>query len=90
MTLYGKTGFQINYIYDKLCSLICSDLADNKGLKTIFSFREDRLRDLRLEGEATRKIPPDQRLRIAFEFLEFSEALHEAGSRSVGDSYDED
>lgn len=56
----------------------------------MFSFRDDRLRDLRLEGETARKIPPNQRLKIAFEFLEFTEALYEAGCKSVGDCSDED
>ncbi|MHA1948012.1 MAG: hypothetical protein ACXAC6_02905 [Candidatus Hodarchaeales archaeon] len=55
--------------------------ANNKELKAIFSFRKDRLRDLRQEGEAARKIPPDQRLKTAFEFLEFTEDLHRAGNK---------
>jgi hypothetical protein len=47
------------------------------------------LKDLRLEGEAAKTIPPDQRLKTAFEFLEFSEALYQAGKESVGDRKDE-
>ena len=47
------------------------------------------MRDLRLEGEAARIIPPDQRLKTAFEFLDFSEALYQAGKESVGDGEDE-
>ncbi|GAG67754.1 unnamed protein product [marine sediment metagenome] len=46
---------------------------------TILSIKEDHLRDLRLEGEAARTIPPEQRLKNAFEPLELCEALYEAG-----------
>lgn len=56
---------------------------------TIFSFREDRLKDLRLEGEIAKLIPPEQRLKTAFEFLDFSEALYQAGKESIGDRKDE-
>ena len=47
------------------------------------------MKDLRLEGEIAKSIPPDQRLKTAFEFLEFSEALYQAGIRSVGDIEDQ-
>jgi len=56
----------------------------------IFSFRKDRLKDLRQEGEITKGVPPDQRLRIAFEFLEFSESLYKAGNKNKGEVFDED
>ncbi|MHA1444288.1 MAG: hypothetical protein ACTSRJ_05710 [Candidatus Hodarchaeales archaeon] len=55
---------------------------------TIFSFREDRLKDLRLEGEIAKTITPDQRLKTAFEFLELCQALYEAGMRSGEDIED--
>ena len=55
----------------------------------MFLIKMDRLRDLRLEGEASRTIPPNQRLKDAFEFLDFSEALYQAGKENVGDSKDE-
>ena len=56
----------------------------------MFSFSENRLNDLRLEGKNARKVPPDQRLKIAFEFLEFSEELFNAINTSEGDISTED
>ncbi len=56
----------------------------------MFSFSENRLNDLRLEGKNTRAVPPDQRLKLAFEFLEFSEELFNANNPSEGEISSED
>ena len=48
------------------------------------------MKDLRQEGEATKKISPEQRSKTAFEFIEFSETLYEAGKKSQGDGLTED
>ena len=48
------------------------------------------MKDLLKEGEAAKKISPEQRLSTVFEFIEFSEALYEAGKKSQGDETAED
>jgi hypothetical protein len=56
----------------------------------MFSFSENRLNDLRLEGKNSRTVPPEQRLKLAFEFLKFSEELFSANNTSEGDINSED
>jgi hypothetical protein len=48
------------------------------------------LKDLLKEGEAAKKISPEQRLKTVFEFIEFSDALYKAGKKSEGDELAED
>ncbi len=56
----------------------------------IFSIKKDRLKDLLQEGEATKTLSPEERLKAAFEFIEFSKALYEAGTKKLGDDLTED